>query len=589
MMMITTTTTTKTTTRLWTRRQTQQKAMMAFFWWSSLANECNWATQRWWSSETLTPLSGTERMVQNDVLEDAIADFNEKERTTTTTRGDDKQKIVDRMRVRALAGKGGNGCASFRKDFGGSRGRRGADGGNGGNGGDVVLKAVGVRGPKSLGHIGNLLRAGNGANGGKERKQGKKGKTKVMEVPIGTVVWEEEETEGGGREDDDIEVTKKMVANWGSSEPVFDDDDEDENDNLEKYENNKKDDDVEKEYIRTAHLRPRGYKYGIWRVLADLSKHEDEFTLAKGGKGGKGNASFPVGKTAGEYEPGELGTERRVVLELKTVADVGFIGFPNAGKSTLLTALTNAKPKIAPYAFTTLSPQFGAREIDLDKDMETKVSLTFADVPGLLPGAHRNRGLGHDFLRHVERCRVHAYVVDATGGRNNSTRAKTGKSRGNRGEEEEEEEEEENSEGLLPENSKETNKLPHEALVDLVNELETYKPDITKTTPAIVVVNKMDIFFGGNDAEKGKDTTEVIEDEIVAAITTAIASLDKDASLWEIVFASGKTGQNVDEVLEAASRAWKRMNSASRNNSGDDDKEDNNGSSDSVWSEPNRF
>ena len=131
--------------------------------------------------------------------------------------------------------------------------------------------------------------------------------------------------------------------------------------------------------------------------------------------------------------------------------------------------------------------------------------------------------------------------------------------------------------------------MPHEALVDLVNELETYKPDITKTTPAIVVVNKMDMLFGGNDGKKGKDTTEVIEDEIVAAITTAIASLGKDASLWEIVFASGKTGQNVDEVLEAASRAWKRMNSASRNNSGDDDKEDNNGSSDSVWSEPNRF
>ena len=130
--------------------------------------------------------------------------------------------------------------------------------------------------------------------------------------------------------------------------------------------------------------------------------------------------------------------------------------------------------------------------------------------------------------------------------------------------------------------------MPHEALVDLVNELETYKPDITKTTPAIVVVNKMDILFGGNDGKKGKDTTEVNEDKIVAAITTAIASLGKDASLWEIVFAS-ENRQNVDEVLEAASRAWKRMNSTGRNNSGDDDKEDNNDSSDSVWSEPNRF
>ena len=251
------------------------------------------------------------------------------------------------------------------------------------------------------------------------------------------------------------------------------DDDNEDGDNLERSDDGEHDDDeLEIEYIRTAHLRPRGYKYGIWRVLADLSTHEDEFKLAIGGRGGKGNANFPVGKTAGEYDPGEPGTERRVVLELKTVADVGFIGFPNAGKSTMLTALTNAKPKIAPYAFTTLTPQFGAREIDLDKEMETKVSLTFADVPGLLPGAHRNRGLGHDFLRHVERCRVHAYIVDATGGDGKNKRATTGNT------------EQDDANERIPENSKETNKLPHEALIDLVNELETYKPDITKTTPA---------------------------------------------------------------------------------------------------------
>ena len=322
-------------------------------------------------------------------------------------------------------------------------------------------------------------------------------------------------------------------------------------------------------------------------MLADLSTHEDEFKLAEGGRGGKGNANFPVGKTAGEYDPGEAGTERRVVLELKTVADVGFIGFPNAGKSTMLTALTNAKPKIAPYAFTTLTPQFGAREIDLDKEMETKVSLTFADVPGLLPGAHRNRGLGHDFLRHVERCRVHAYIVDATGGDGKNKRATTGNT------------EQDDANESLPENSKETNKLPHEALIDLVNELETYKPDITKTTPAIVVVNKMDLLLfnssedDGNNAREGASSAEAIKKTISASITKAIGSLGKDASLWEIVFASGKTGENVDEVLEAASRAWKRMNSsASRGNyiSGSDgESEGDDAKAESVWSDPNRF
>ena len=383
------------------------------------------------SSGTTTTTTIQTTKILATLLEDAIADSNRKEterEMIPSSSQEDNQKIVDRTRVRAIAGKGGKGCASFRKD-GGSRGRRGADGGNGGNGGDVVLKAVGQRGPKSLGHVGNLLRAENGGNGGKERMQGKRGKTKVMEVPVGTVVWEEEEREDVVV-DDNVEVTKKMMANWGSSEPVWDDNDDDDNDdgdNLEISDDGEHDDDeLEIEYIRTAHLRPRGYKYGIWRVLADLSTHEDEFKLAEGGRGGKGNANFPVGKTAGEYDPGEAGAERRVVLELKTVADVGFIGFPNAGKSTMLTALTNAKPKIAPYAFTTLTPQFGAREIDLDKEMETKVSLTFADVPGLLPGAHRNRGLGHDFLRHVERCRVHAYIVDATGGDGKNKRATTG-------------------------------------------------------------------------------------------------------------------------------------------------------------------
>ena len=498
---------------------------------------------------------------------------------------EDNQKIVDRTRVRAVAGKGGKGCASFRRD-GGSRGRRGADGGNGGDGGDVVLRAVGKNGgPRSLGHVGNLMRAGNGGNGGKERMQGKRGKTKVVEVPVGTVVWEEEERgDFSEKEDENIEVTRKMMANWGSSEPVYDDDCDDDDD----YTDDDNDDDEEEEelgYIKTAHLRPRGYKYGVWRVLADLSEHEDEFTLAKGGKGGKGNASFPVGKTAGEYEPGEPGTERRVVLELKTVADVGFIGFPNAGKSTMLTALTNAKPKIAPYAFTTLSPQFGVREVDLDRDMETKVSLTFADVPGLLPGAHRNRGLGHDFLRHVERCRVHAYIVDATGGGGKSSMTSATAKINPDGDDEN---------GRLPENSKETNKLPHEALIDLVNELETYKPDITKTTPAIVVVNKMDLLL--NDGVKN-ESEKAVKKKISASIAKAIGSLGKDASSWEIVFASGKTGKNVDEVLEAASRAWKRMHSSSTssNNSNSDDDDgvgggqDNGNADSSLWSDPNRF
>jgi translation initiation factor IF-2 len=129
--------------------------------------------------------------------------------------------------------------------------------------------------------------------------------------------------------------------------------------------------------------------------------------------------------------------------------------------------------------------------------------------------------------------------------------------------------------------------------------LETYKPDITKTTPAIVVVNKMDLLLfnssedDGNNAREGASSAEAIKKTISASITKAIGSLGKDASLWEIVFASGKTGENVDEVLEAASRAWKRMNSsASRSNyisSSDDESESDAAKAESVWSDPNRF
>ena len=481
----------------------------------------------------------------------------------------DSNRIVDRVRVRAMGGRGGNGAASFRKD-GGSRGRRGADGGNGAHGGDCVIKANAKT--KSLASVGVLLKGGDGGKGGKERMQGKRGHVALATVPVGTVVWEEEM-----REDDFdlIDGEKFSTANWGTAKPVVSyspssssSDEDDDDFNFDDF-NENDDDDESLDYIRTAHLRPRGYKYGIWRVLADLSEDEDSFTLATGGKGGKGNANFPTGKTAGDYERGELGTERRVVLELKTVADVGFIGFPNAGKSTLLAALTNATPKIAPYAFTTLTPQFGAREVDLDKENETKVSLTFADVPGLLPGAHRNRGLGHDFLRHVERCRVHAYIVDATGGSNSFVSNEAS-------------------------NSNETNKPPHEALLDLVNELETYKPDITKNTPAIVVVNKMDIAKENFDEKKLK--------KIFSAIKKATRTIDKT---WEIVSCSGKTGESVDEVLQAASRAWKKkmisiVKKAKNDDEGDfDDYDDDkkNSSSDSssddfsedVWSNPDRF
>ena len=145
-------------------------------------------------------------------------------------------------------------------------------------------------------------------------------------------------------------------------------------------------------------------------VVADLTRDGQTCVLARGGKGGKGNKRMPVGREAGTREPGAPGEEGKFVLELKTVADVGLVGLPNAGKSTLLRALSNATPRVGSYAFTTMQPQLGAVSAT---DGET---ITLADIPGLIKGAHENKGLGHNFLRHVERCEALAYVVDLSSG-----------------------------------------------------------------------------------------------------------------------------------------------------------------------------
>jgi GTPase len=148
-----------------------------------------------------------------------------------------------------------------------------------------------------------------------------------------------------------------------------------------------------------------------YEPVADLTEIGQRFVLCKGGKGGKGNVHFKtsVHQAPTEFTPGAEGEEGRFHFELRSIADAGLVGFPNAGKSTLLSKLSAARPKIANYPFTTLQPMIGVVHFGPQR------RGTVADIPGLIEGAHANVGLGHDFLRHIMRCRMLLFVVDAAG------------------------------------------------------------------------------------------------------------------------------------------------------------------------------
>jgi GTP-binding protein len=188
--------------------------------------------------------------------------------------------------------------------------------------------------------------------------------------------------------------------------------------------------------------RPQG------ELVVDLTEHGQRFVLCKGGRGGLGNRNFATAaRQAPRFaQPGEPGEEGEFLLELRIIAEVGLVGYPNAGKSTLLTAISHARPKIAPYPFTTLHPQIGIVEYS---DFHR---LTVCDVPGLIEGAHRNIGLGHAFLRHIERCKILVLLLDMAGT---------------------------------------DNRAPWDDYKNLLNELELYDPTLLER-PRLVVANKMD-------------------------------------------------------------------------------------------------
>ena len=245
-------------------------------------------------------------------------------------------KFVDEASIRVVAGKGGDGSASFRREkyipFGGP------DGGDGGDGGSILLQGdSGLNTLVDFRHR-RIYKAGKGVPGKGREQYGKKGEDVIIRVPLGTVVTDEDSS----------------------------------------------------------------------MVIGDVTEHGQRLLVARGGKGGLGNVHFKssTNRTPRQFTPGEAGEERQLHLELKVLADVGLLGFPNAGKSTLISTVSAARPKVADYPFTTLYPNLGVVRVGIDS------SFVIADVPGLIEGAADGAGLGVQFLKHLQRTRLLLHLVD---------------------------------------------------------------------------------------------------------------------------------------------------------------------------------
>ena len=265
--------------------------------------------------------------------------------------------FVDRVKVFAQAGTGGRGSVSFRREKFVPKG--GPDGGDGGRGGNVILQA-----DRHVDNLANLfyeplIKAKNGGHGMGKKMSGRSGVDKIVKVPVGTVVWLDEKEE---RPSSNVECSTSDSKQSAT-------------------------------------------------LVTDLARDGQEFLLCRGGAGGKGNVHFKSSRNRvpRQYTEGEEGEQGHFLLELRTIADAGFVGYPNAGKSTLLRKISAARPKVAAYPFTTLHPIVGVIEFPGYQ------RATVADIPGLIEGAHRGLGLGHEFLRHITRCRVLVFVVDIAG------------------------------------------------------------------------------------------------------------------------------------------------------------------------------
>ncbi len=344
--------------------------------------------------------------------------------------------FIDQIKVYARAGHGGKGAVAFIREA--YRPKGGPSGGNGGRGGDVILEAS-----HDLNNLINQyyrprLIAEDGEQGMGKGMDGRAGKDIIIQVPCGTLVWKIRDTkpiETDEDEDDDAPEPRdeNLIQSAATQRPVI------------RFAGGQ----VAAEYSLadepeavSAIDKPKG------ELVADLTENGQRFIICKAGRGGLGNRNFATAARQSPRfaQPGEAGDEGEYLFELRTVADIGLVGYPNAGKSTLLTAVSKAHPKVASYPFTTLHPQIGVMEfLDFRR-------LVVCDVPGLIEGAHENVGLGHAFLRHIQRCKVLVILLDMAG-----TDARE----------------------------------PWDDYTQLLHELELYNPEMLAKT-RLVVANKMD-------------------------------------------------------------------------------------------------
>jgi len=304
--------------------------------------------------------------------------------------------FIDEIKVFARAGHGGKGCVAFQREK--YRPKGGPSGGNGGRGGNVILQA-----DHDLNNLINQyyqprLIAESGKAGMGKGMDGHAGKDLIVKVPCGTLVWRlagpaAEADPARAPEEGDPPAAQPLMLS-SSKRPLI------------RHAGSAQA--IEVDLSQEPEDAPPLAGGDEGELLADLTEHGQQFVLGKGGRGGLGNRNFATAaRQAPRFaQPGEPGGEGAFLLELRILAEVGLVGYPNAGKSTLLAAISQARPKIAPYPFTTLTPQIGIVEYP---DWQR---LTVCDVPGLIEGAHRNVGLGHSFLRHIQRCKILVLLLD---------------------------------------------------------------------------------------------------------------------------------------------------------------------------------